>query len=185
MSIIPINFSSETHKEYILKLCKRNNFYYDDVFVNLNYNNHELMKKKLKLSYKLNFNVIVPNNTLEDTAKKLTEKMINRIRQGFLIITKVNEKNMVVGFLIFDTDLKKVTSDLLFILVDKSFIKQGFGTSLLVKYNNECLLQQIHTQHIKTEDCNLIDWYTRNQYQTVIPLKINKYYHLLKDNTAL
>jgi len=184
MSIIPINFSSETHKEYILKLCKRNNFYYYDVFAYLNYDNYELMKKILKKHYKLKFDGVVSNDMLEDITNKLREKIKKTIIQGFLIIKKVNEKNMVVGFLIFDTDLNKVNSELLFILVDKSFIKQGFGTSLLVKYNNECLLQQIHTQHIKTEDRNLIDWYENHEYQIVIPFKIKAYYHLIKHNTA-
>ena len=123
MSIIPVNFSDSQHKAIIMKLCERNKFYEADVYAEIYRDVPPTMKNTL-------------NPEQYDRLKKwVLEAHDTTVSHGYFIIDKEKGKNSVVGFIIYDIEEQTRISSLLFILVDKKYRNQSFGTTLMHKYS--------------------------------------------------
>ena len=118
-----INFNDLNHKNYILKLSKRNNYHYDTIRVILN--------KTMPIQ------IISMLKTCGFTEEEISEKILeyNKINGGSwgendnykgLFIIK-NKK--VIGYTVYCIDNYK--TEIMYILIDKEYQKQGIGLGVL------------------------------------------------------
>lgn len=103
MSLISINFNDSQHKEIIMKLCKRNKFYEDDMYLEL-YRDFPQQQKKIFINLGIN---------VKDKFDEIYNNICgNNTNYGYLMINKHNNRNSVVGFLIYNIESKNIRSDL-------------------------------------------------------------------------
>jgi ribosomal protein S18 acetylase RimI-like enzyme len=154
MSIIPINFNFSPHKNIIMKLCKRNNFYEDDIYL-------EIFK---------DFPPEIKNNVIkllgEDEYKKNLDKQNKKTFDGlesfgYFITIEEEGKKKVAGFIIYNVELKVKKSYLLFILIDKKYQKNGLGTELINKYIKDIEEQMIIYASVKIENREIKNFYKK------------------------
>ena len=147
MSIIPIHFWKSQHKSIIMKLCRRNNFYVNDVYINL--------YKKLPIDDEI-------------LAAKILPKLEGNTLHGHFYSEVINAKTKVTGFVIYNTShivftngmtTPLIESELLFILVDKKYQKQTVGTELMQQFMDDVKSRNIIAVVVKSEP-NLVEWYS-------------------------
>ena len=120
ISISQINLDSEVHREIVMKLCNRNNFYKDDVYVEL-YRNFppERKNKMIELLGVSHFN---------NTFNKFIEENFAGLKSiGYFITIEKDNKKKVAGFIIYNLEeianKSYLKSYLLFILIDKLIVR--------------------------------------------------------------
>lgn len=175
MTTIPIIFNDTQHKTIIMKLCKRNNFYIDDVYSTIYRDIPPHIKSKLSKS------------DSEKTLLYLLEKSGDNILSGNFIVKTEELSKKVVGFIIYDitsmdnTPLKR--SDLLFILIDKKYQNQSYGTTLMHTYIDDVNSLKCISATVKSENSKLNMWYNQFGFQLLpsVTQHSNKYQmlHLL------
>ena len=157
MSIIPIDFSNITHKHIIMKLCKRNNFYEDDIYTEIY---REIPPKIHKHM------MMLCNDANTKMNEFIRQTYENVVSYGYFMIDKQESRNAVVGFSIYNIEKTRIRSELMFILVDKDYQNRGFGTSLIKHYlniiDNEKLFARVKCE--KTDDL-IIKWYKNNGFK--------------------
>ena len=161
ISISQINLDSEVHREIVMKLCNRNNFYKDDVYIEL-YRNFppERKSKMIELLGISHFNNI--NNEFN---KHIEEKFDGLKSIGYFITIEKDNKKKVAGFIIYNLEeiMNKsgLKSYLLFILIDKTYQKNGLGTKLIEKYIEDLTQKNILYATVKIENKILSDFYKK------------------------
>ena len=165
MSIIPIDFSNINHKKIIMKLCKRNKFYEDDIYTEI-YREipPKIMKQLMMLGNDANTKM---NGFLRETYE-------NVVSYGYFMIDKQESRNAVVGFSIYNIENTRIRSELMFVMVDKDYQNRGFGTSLIKHYlnmiDNEKLFSRVKCD--KTDDL-IIKWYEKNGYKNYLNITLD------------
>ena len=153
MSIVPLNFSDPQHRAIIMKLCSRNSFYEDDVYAEV----HRDVPKKMK------------DMLSAEQCDKLKQELMKSwgavISRGYFIIDKEKGKNSVVGFVIYDIEKQTPVSSLLFLLVDKKYRNQSFGTTLMQKYMADIHELNIIAARVKSESPRLNEWYSKFHFK--------------------
>lgn len=149
MSLIQINFNSESHKAIIMKLCERNNFYKNDVYLEI---------------YK-DFPVEFKNKAIEQLGKReyeihVKKPFIGLESYGYFIMLETK----VVGYLIYNIEKSIQKSYLLFILIDKKYQKKGYGSILIEKYLKEIEEKTILYATVKVESEELEKFYKKNGF---------------------
>jgi ribosomal protein S18 acetylase RimI-like enzyme len=152
MSIVPVNFSDSQHKAIIMKLCGRNKFYEGDVYFEIYRDVPENLKNMLSVE------------EYDRVKKNLLEGCNKAISRGYFIIDKEKGKNSVVGFLIYNIEKQISVSSLLFILVDKKYQNQSFGTTLMNKYMEDIRDLNILMARVKSEN-GLNEWYNKFHFK--------------------
>ena len=165
MSIIPINFNNMNHKQIVMKLCKRNKFYEDDIYTEIY---RETPPKIQNLMMMLGIEAEMKMNKL------LYETYENVVSYGYFMIDKQESRNAVVGFSIYNIENTRTRSELMFIMVDKDYQNRGFGTSLLKHYlniiDNEKLFSRVKCD--KTDDL-IQKWYKKNGYKNYLNVTLD------------
>ena len=116
---IKIDFINSNHLKYISKLSKRNNFYLEQLHV------------KMYGSYETEHGYAVIKNVMD--------LFINeKYRKGHFLI----QNKKIIGFILYQ-NLDNVYAKLDFILIDKEYQKQGFGTILYQILENECITNKL------------------------------------------
>lgn len=128
MTTIAIDYSSKQHKQIIIQLCKRNTFYINDIASHL-YCNEDIELHRPFLKH-VNLPIRIETATLILMSNKL--KKLNQ--KGFLLTVNIDNKTKVVGFVMFN--ITDGATELLFLLVDKSWRKKGFGKDLMNAYHS-------------------------------------------------
>jgi ribosomal protein S18 acetylase RimI-like enzyme len=152
---LPINFNDSNHKNYILKLSKRNNYHYETIGVILNKTMPPHIISILKSSGL--------------TEKEINEKILeydrmnggswgeNENYKGLFIIK--NKK--VIGYTVFCID--ETNTEILFILIDKDYQREGIGSKVL-NYVKEILKQSNEKIIMACIDKSSRDWYLKNGF---------------------
>ena len=176
-SIQNINFNSDIHSKCILILSKRNNFYTDDLY-GLIYGKVKLSSVKNNFDKMVNgLNVPYPNdNQFEkmkiELEKNLYLKMYKNLPncKGLFICID----NKPIGFVLFSSRkgllLINIEVDLLFILIDETHRRKGYGKILInelktiLQQNTDIIIANItddnadkfftNLEFIKKEDVN-------------------------------
>ena len=141
MSISPINLNSQHHREIIMKLCDRNNFHKEDVYIEI-YRDLPPVFKKMSIDLT---GVTEYNRTIQN-------QFLGLECSGYFITIEEDCKKKVVGFVIYSIEQATKKSDLLFILIDKKYQKNGFGTKLLDKYIQDIEEKKILCATVKIEN---------------------------------
>ena len=179
ISISEINLYSEVHREIVMKLCNRNNFYKDDVYVEL-YRNFppERKNKMIELLGVSHFN---------NTFNKFIEENFAGLKSiGYFITIEKDNKKKVAGFIIYNLEeianKSYLKSYLLFILIDKTYQKNGLGTKLIEKYIEDLAQKNILYATVKIENKILSDFYKKfgfDKYSDLIESEYNGIHELL------
>ena len=179
ISISQINLDSEVHREIVMKLCNRNNFYKDDVYIEL-YRNFppERKNKMIELLGVTHFN---------NTFNKFIEENFAGLKSiGYFITIEKDNKKKVAGFIIYNLEeianKSYLKSYLLFILIDKTYQKNGLGTKLIEKYIEDLTQKNILYATVKIENKILSDFYKKfgfDKYSDLIELEYNGIHELL------
>jgi ribosomal protein S18 acetylase RimI-like enzyme len=141
ISISPINFNFEPHREIIMRLCNRNNFHKEDVYVQI-YRDFPPVFKKMVIDLK---GIKEYNTDIENLFLGLESS-------GYFITIEEDCKKKVVGFVIYDIEQATQKSYLLFILIDKKYQNSGFGTKLVYKYIQDIEEKKILCATVKIEN---------------------------------
>jgi ribosomal protein S18 acetylase RimI-like enzyme len=150
-----INFNDTNHKNYILKLSKRNNYHYDTIGL--------IIKKTMPTQ------IITMLKTCGFTEDEISEKILeyNKINGGSwgendnykgLFIIK-NKK--VIGYIVYCIDNYK--TEIMYILIDKEYQKQGIGLRLL-NYVKEILKKSNEKVIMACIDKDSKEWYLKNGF---------------------
>ena len=179
ISISQINLDSEVHREIVMKLCNRNNFYKDDVYIEL-YRNFppERKSKMIELLGISHFN---------NTFNKFIEENFSGLKSiGYFITIEKDNKKKVAGFIIYNLEeianKSYLKSYLLFILIDKTYQKNGLGTKLIEKYIEDLAQKNILYATVKIENKILSDFYKKfgfDKYSDLIESEYNGIHELL------
>ena len=114
-----IDFINSNHLKYISKLSKRNDFY------------QKQLNTKMYGIYETDHGYAVIKNEMD--------LFINEeYRKGYFLV----KNNKVIGFIIYQNP-HNVYAKLDFLLIDKEYQKQGFGTILYQILKNECILDKL------------------------------------------
>jgi ribosomal protein S18 acetylase RimI-like enzyme len=137
MSITTINFKFDPHKEIIMKLCNRNNFHTNDVYIEL----YRDLPGEMK------------NLCIAKQSKIYFDALFLGLESyGYFTTIDVSGKKKVIGFIIYNITLCENKSNLLFILIDKQFQKKGFGTKLVNKYIEDIHEKKLFYGTVKVEN---------------------------------
>jgi RimJ/RimL family protein N-acetyltransferase len=154
MSLIQIDFDFSPHKEIIMKLCNRNKFYEDDISV--------IVNRDLPTNYKNYLIKIVGVEKYENHNKNLFTGLKHF---GYFIIVEENLKKKVIGFIIYHIKEKFRGSELLFILIDKKYQNNGYGTMLLNKYIQDINEKKIMISIVKIENKEMCNFYKKTGFK--------------------
>jgi len=171
MSITTINLSSAAHKEIIMKLCDRNKFHKEDIYLEINRDLPPVFKEKaIKLS-----GISEYNKKIEGIFKGLENF-------GYFITVEENSKIKVVGFIIYNIEKIQNKSYLLFILIDKKYQKKCFGTKLVNKYIEEIEEKKLFYATVKVENELVANFYHKfgfDKHSDLIKTEDNEKYDIL------
>jgi ribosomal protein S18 acetylase RimI-like enzyme len=149
MSIVPVDFGDSQHNAIIMKLCERNKFYEGDVYAEIYRDAPPAMK-----------NALNPEQ-IERLKKWLLDARGTAVSHGYFIVDKEKGKNSVVGFIIYNIEEQLRGSSLLFLLIDKKYQNQSFGTKLMHKYMEDIRKLDIFMAVVKSESAALNKWYKK------------------------
>ena len=180
-NILKINLHSEEHKNIIMKLSNRNDFFKDDLYTSIYRDAPFEIKKKM-----IEFTDIT---TYNEEIKKL---FVGIESYGYFIIINEDNKKKVVGFIIYDIgkdteetepELILYKSELTFILIDKKYQNRGFGTKLINKYIQDMknIEKKLIHASVKFENKKLDTFYKRNgfnDYSDLFEINNSKYNRL-------
>lgn len=132
----------------VMRLCKRNDYYENDVYFHLYGDFPKILKKQL-----------CEANIYDEAIKELHSRIYKegRVFKGYFIC--VNGKP--VGFIFYQKDEDK-TNEILFILVDKEYQKKGYGIKLLNKHDLDCCDNEI--VFAKVENKDLLNFYEKSGF---------------------
>ena len=154
MSTVPINFNFEPHKNIIMRLCERNNFYEDDIYFELFKDfPHKIKKSVIELLGQDEYNKRL-NEQLEKSFSGLESF-------GYFITIEEEGKKKVAGFIIYNIELAVKKSYLLFILIDKKYQKNGLGSELINKYIKDVEDKMIIYASVKIENREVSNFYKK------------------------
>ena len=154
MSIVSINFNFAPHKNIIMKLCERNNFYEGDIYF-------EIFK---------DFPPEIKNSGIkllgEDEYNKRSNEQIKKAfggleSFGYFITIEEEGKKKVSGFIIYNIEIEIKKSYLLFILIDKKYQKNGLGSELINKYIKDVEDKMIIYASVKIENREVSNFYKK------------------------
>ena len=122
-------FDEEKHKKGIYELSQKNNFYPEDVFLNV-YSFKQISPSMLTLIKNL------PNKTTDEKnamIHKFVKFLSNDLNEWSVFgLVAFNSKNEIVGYLLYTVLKHNPTGyELTFLLVDKEYRKNGIATSLM------------------------------------------------------
>ena len=129
MTTQAVNFNSVAHKDIIISLCKRNDFYENEVASFIYIDDFIKMKQY----------IIKLHGNLSDKICQMIFADMQKIRvdnlSGFLLTIKADGKTKVIGFAIYRRHENGVY-ELIFILIDKKYQSQRHGSFLLNAYHD-------------------------------------------------
>jgi ribosomal protein S18 acetylase RimI-like enzyme len=171
MSITNINLSSNAHKEIIMKLCDRNKFYKEDVYIEINRDFPPAFKEiQIKL-----FGISEYNKKIDGIFKGLEHF-------GYFITVEENSRKKVVGFIIYNIEKIQNKSYLSFILIDKKYQKNSFGTKLVNKYIKEVEEKKLFCATVKVENELVANFYHKfgfDKHSDLIETEVDEKYEIL------
>ena len=153
--IILFDKSNIKHIEAVLKLSRRNSFYYNDL--------HLSLKKDIPKDESLikDINEKFNRNIDFDTYSRMMKDYINDIPnlEGYLYttISEKTGKNGICGFILGIMNVEVYTY-LHYVLIDKDYRNKGYGSELINHFVNHPKKGFIE---IKTERKELIKWYNK------------------------
>jgi ribosomal protein S18 acetylase RimI-like enzyme len=164
MSIIPIDFNLDVHKDIIMKLCVRNTFNVDDIYLEI--------YKDLSPKWCVFLNT---EEKKKDFRNFIKSKFNGLTSYGYFIIEKKDTgKNSVLGFIIYNIEIDNIVinnreievkrSDLLFILIDKKYQRKTLGGKLMKKYIGDLLDKKISIAGVKIESRELKEFYKKYHF---------------------
>jgi predicted GNAT family N-acyltransferase len=147
-SIIDIDFTNNLHNSIIMTLCRRNNFYHDDIYVLL-YKDLPENIKSIFISKNINYKEQI-NKILNE---KLYGKFIvkNTKVLGFLLFSKYEDKDNNIGN----------ASELLYILIDKDYRNNKLGDKLIREYLDIIDRETITYSYVKIDSKKLETYYKK------------------------
>lgn len=157
MSLISIDFDFSPHKDIIMKLCSRNDFYENDVY--------SVINRDIPINLKNNLKKIVGVEKIEKSINELKKRFIGLNHFGYFIIVEENLKKKVIGFIIYHIKEKFRGSELLFILIDKKYQNNGYGTMLLNKYIQDLNEKQLIMSIVKIEKNETGNFYKKTGFK--------------------
>ena len=128
MTIQAVNFNSSVHKDIIIKLCKRNDFYENEVASHIYIDDFKQMQPYI---------IKLHGNLPDDICYKVwihIKKETNFSLMGLFITVPSDEKIKVIGFVIYRMHNDGIY-ELIFILIDKKYRGQSHGSFLLNAYH--------------------------------------------------
>jgi len=154
MSIVPINFNFAPHKNIIMKLCERNNFYEADVYFEL--------FKDCPPEIKNNMIKLIGKNEYKKNLDKQIKKTFGGLESsGYFITIEEEGRKKVAGFIIYNIEIEVKKSYLLFILIDKKKQKNGLGSELINKYIKDVEEQMLIYASVKIENREISNFYKK------------------------
>lgn len=144
-----IDFINSNHLKYISKLSKRNNFYPEQLHV------------KMYGSYETEHGYAVIKHEMD--------LFINeKYRKGHFLI----QNKKIIGFILYQ-NLENVYAKLDFLLIDKEYQKQGFGTILYQILENECITNKL--KYLVVECDENTKKYYENKFNFInVDVELNK-----------
>ena len=167
MSISPINFNFEPHREIIMKLCDRNNFHKEDVYIQIYRDMSPVFKK-----------IVIDLRGINEYNTNIENMFLGLESSGYFITIEEDCKKKVVGFVIYNIEQATQKSYLLFILIDKKYQNNGFGTKLLDKYIQDIEEKKILYATVKIENEIVGNFYKKigfDNHSNLIESEIGKY----------
>ena len=139
--IVNVDKNFEPHINIIMKLSKRNDFYVNAMYL--------IFYKKLRPLNKENLLKSMTINECNLYEQNLLNQMPKNIEINFICI-----KKKVCGFLFMKIHEEFAMSEILFLLIDKSYQNQGLGTIFInylkEKHNNDRIIQvNSDIEHVK------------------------------------
>ena len=154
ISISEINLYSEVHREIVMKLCNRNNFHEGDVYMEL--------YKDFPREHKNQIIELIGKSEYDKRTKKfIEERFIGLESSGYFITIEKASKKKVVGFIMYNVEEMTKKSDLLFILIDKNYQNNGFGTKLVDKYIEVIIQKKLLYATVKVENKIVYNFYKK------------------------
>ena len=129
MTTQAVNFNSVAHKDIIISLCKRNDFYESEVASFIYADDNIKLKPYLMKVYGEQ-----PEAVWKKVFADVQKRHIHNL-SGFFMIIKADGKTKVIGFAIYRRHDNGVY-ELIFILIDKKYQSQRHGSFLLNAYHD-------------------------------------------------
>jgi len=171
MSITNINLSSNAHKEIIMKLCNGNKFHEGDVYLEIN--------KDFPPDYK---DKVIKLIGISEYNKKIEGIFKGLEHFGYFITVEENSRKKVVGFIIYNIEKIQNKSYLLFILIDKKYQKNSFGTKLVNKFIEEVEEKKLFYATVKVENELVTNFYKKfgfDKHSDLIETEVDEKYDIL------
>jgi ribosomal protein S18 acetylase RimI-like enzyme len=157
VSISNINLQFEPHREIIMRLCKRNKFYENDVYVEI----YRDLPPAIK-------NIVIETRGINEYNKCIEELFAGLESFGYFITIEEAGKKKVIGFIIYNIEKKMKKSYLLFTLIDKKYQKNRFGTKLLNKYIETIRENKLLCASVKIENKEVATFYKKFGFENLI-----------------
>jgi len=157
--IVDIKLDSDHHKQIIMRLCERNDFYIDDAYYHL--------YKKTKPETRTMLEKTIPLKFLEEMEAKMPKGFFDRTGRFICV------KNKVCGFMIIGHSMYLSVSEILFLLVDKKYQDKGFGKAFVNEAKIIC--RNEHTIRVKVAQEN-INYYKKFGFIDYVKLENNNTY---------
>ena len=140
-----IDFLNAFHCNNIFKLAKNNNFYVKDL---------EILILKKWNSIPLSSEFLKKTNTICYAD--------NKNYKGFLI----SKNNIIIGFIIYFT-VSNIYDNIHFLLIDKEYQKQGYGSLLLKKVidNSKCQFIKVNKPEL-----SILDFYKKHGFSNILSI---------------
>ena len=156
MTTQAVNFNSVAHKDVIIKLCKRNNFYENEVATYIYIDDFNKMKSYI---------IKIHGNQSDEVCCNVFAAMQKRhtfTLNGLFMTIKVDEKTRVIGFVIYRMHEDGVY-ELIFILIDKKYQSQKYGSFLLNAYHS-IIGHKTSIVSLELENIKRFDFYKKFGY---------------------
>ena len=164
-NIIRIDYSNDLHLKCIWKLSKNNNFYKEDMRGIL-YGDPSLEIEKFEKNNNIKLTddkkIILYNATQQKMNDNLKEYNGRKEYYGLFICN--NKKP--IGYILYYLRKNNIEVDITFILIDKKYQNQGYGTILINKVK-EILSDIKPIIYLKIDDNNLEKYYNKLKFYTL------------------
>ena len=189
--IVVVDFHNDTHMKDIEYLSVHNNFHVDDICTLICDNNDIWSKTTL-------YNLMLWGMDPDEAVKKLSDpNIINKLRLEFeprlhknrdnhhcLLMYEVGplESCKPVGFLSYCIDDEEEEIEILFILVDKSRNRKGYGTKMWKLLNSMNINN--YTITVRSDDEHSDKWYSKIGFYNMNNKSDSKRFSILLRNQA-
>ena len=164
-NIIRIDYTNDLHLKCIWKLSKNNNFYKEDMRGIL-YGDPSLEIEKFEKNNNIKLTddkkIILYNATQQKMNDNLKEYNGRKEYYGLFICN--NKKP--IGYILYYLRKNNIEVDITFILIDKKYQNQGYGTILINKVK-EILSDIKPIIYLKIDDNNLEKYYNKLKFYTL------------------